>query len=69
MGTHFKGNKEELLALTSWIKLLRASDSVYKKIKPSMVVNNLTTTQFAVLEALLHLGPLSQKTIGQKFKK
>ena len=66
MGTHFKGNKEELLALTSWIKLLRASDSVYKKIKPSMVVNNLTTTQFAVLEALLHLGPLSQKTIGQK---
>jgi len=31
-----------------------------------MVVNNLTTTQFAVLEALLHLGPLSQKTIGQK---
>lgn len=66
MGTHFKGNKEELLALTSWIKLLRASDSVFKKIKPSMVVNNLTTTQFAVLEVLLHLGPISQKTIGQK---
>lgn len=66
MGTHFKGNKEELLALTSWIKLLRARNSVFKKIRPSMVVNNLTTTQFAVLEVLLHLGPLSQKTIGDK---
>ena len=66
MGTHFKGNKEELLALTSWIKLLRARNSIFKKIRPSMVVNNLTTTQFAVLEVLLHLGPLSQKTIGDK---
>lgn len=66
MGTHFKGNKEELLALTSWIKLSRASDSVFKRIKPSMVQNNLTTTQFAVLELLLHLGPMSQKTISEK---
>ncbi len=66
MGTHFKGNKEELIALESWIKLLRASDSVFKKIRPSMVQYNLSTTQFAVLEVLLHLGSLSQKTIGQK---
>ena len=52
MGTHFKGNKAELIALTSWIKLLRASDSVFKKIRPSMVQYNLSTTQFAVLEVL-----------------
>ncbi len=31
-----------------------------------MVRYNLSTTQFSVLEVLLHLGPLSQKTIGQK---
>ena len=66
MGTHFKGNKAELIALTSWIKLLRASDSVFKKIRPSMVQYNLSTTQFAVLEVLFHLGSLSQKVIGQK---
>lgn len=66
MGTHLKGNKEELLALNSWIKLLRASESVFKKIKPSMVQHKLSTTQFAVLEVLLHLGSLSQKVIGEK---
>ena len=66
MSTHFKGNQEELLALNAWIKMLRASDSVFKKIKPSMVQHNLTTSQFAVLEALLHLDAMSQKTIGQK---
>lgn len=66
MGTHFKGNTKELLALTAWIKLSRASDSVFKKIKPSMVQYKLSTTQFAVLEVLLHLGSLSQKVIGKK---
>lgn len=66
MGTHFKGNTKELLALTAWIKLSRASDSVFKKIKPSMVQYKLSTTQFAVLEVLLHLGSLSQKVIGEK---
>ena len=66
MSTHFKGNKEELLVLNTWIRLLRASDSVFKKIRPSMVQYHLTVTQFTVLEALLHLGSLSQKAIGQK---
>lgn len=66
MGTHFKGNQEELLALNAWIRLLRANDSVFKKIRPSMVQYNLTTTQFAVLEALLHLGSMSQKVISEK---
>lgn len=66
MSTHYKGNKKELLALNAWITLLRASESVFKKIKPSMVQNRLTTTQFAVLEVLLHLGSLSQKDISDK---
>ncbi|MEE8479073.1 MAG: MarR family transcriptional regulator [Candidatus Neomarinimicrobiota bacterium] len=66
MGTNFKGNKEELLALNAWIKLTRANNSIWKKIKPSMVQYNLSTTQFSVLEVLLHLGSMSQKTIGEK---
>ena len=66
MGTQYKGNKKENLALSTWIKLARANNSVYKNIKPSMVKNNLSKTQFGVLEALLHLGPMSQKDISKK---
>ena len=66
MSTHYKGNKEEILALTTWIKLARANNSVFNKIKPSMVKHNLTKTQFGVLETLLHLGPMSQKKIAKK---
>ncbi len=66
MGTYYKGNKEELLTLNTWIKLARASDAVFKKIKPSMVQKGLSTTQFAVLELLLHVGSMSQKVISQK---
>lgn len=66
MSTHYKGNKKEILALTTWIKLARANNSVFNNIKPSMVKNNLTKTQFGVLEALQHLGPMSQRDIGKK---
>ena len=66
MSTHYKGNKHEILALTTWIKLARANNSVFNNIKPSMVKHNLTKTQFGVLETLLHLGPMSQKKIAEK---
>jgi MarR family 2-MHQ and catechol resistance regulon transcriptional repressor len=66
MNTRFKGNKEELLALNTWIKLSRAGNSVLKTIKPSMVQHNLSPTQFAVLELLLHRGSMAQNIIGQK---
>jgi MarR family 2-MHQ and catechol resistance regulon transcriptional repressor len=66
MGTHYKGNDEEVLALNAWIKLARANKSVFKNIKPSMVRYNLTTTQFAVLESLLHLGSMSQNQLSAK---
>ena len=66
MGTHFNGNEQEFLALTTWIKLARANNSVFNNIKPSMVKHNLTKTQFGVLEALLHLGPMSQNKIAKK---
>ncbi len=66
MSTHFNGNIKEILALSTWIKLARANNSVFKNIKPSMVKHNLTRTQFLVLESLLHLGPMSQKNIAEK---
>lgn len=66
MGTYYKGKKEDKLALDTWIKLARASNSVFNKIKPSMTKYGLSTTQFAVLEVLLHLGPMPQSIIGNK---
>lgn len=66
MGTHYKGSDKEVLALNTWIKLARASDTVFKSIKPSMTSNGLTHTQFAVLESLWHLGSMSQIGLGTK---
>jgi MarR family 2-MHQ and catechol resistance regulon transcriptional repressor len=66
MMTHYKGSPEEIIALDAWIKLSRARNSVWKRIKPSMSRSGLSTSQFAVLEALFHLGPLSQKEISKK---
>jgi len=66
MGTHYKGNKEEELALDTWIKLARASNTVFNKIKPSMTEYGLSTSQFSVLETLLHLGSMPQNAISKK---
>ena len=66
MGSQYKGNEKEVLALSTWIKLARANNSVFNKIKPSMTKNGLSTSQFAVLETLYHLGSMSQKSIGNK---
>ena len=66
MNTHYKGTEQENLALSAWIKLARSYKSVFKIIKPTMIKNNLSRSQFGVLELLLHLGPMSQKNISDK---
>ena len=69
MGTHFAGNKEELRALNTYIKLVRAADSVMSRVYRNSNLNGLTISQFGVLEALLHLGPLCQRELGTKILK
>lgn len=68
MGTHYQGNPREMLALDSYIKLVRAAETVIARIHraPGM---NLTVSQFGVLEALLHLGPLNQTQLAGKLLK
>jgi MarR family 2-MHQ and catechol resistance regulon transcriptional repressor len=66
MGTHYTGTAEEILALDTYIKLLRATDTVKARISRHQTVGDLTDTQFGTLEMLFHLGPLHQKDIGQK---
>lgn len=69
MPTHYNGNPEELLALDSYIKLTRAADSVNARLNASKSMKNLTISQFGVLEALFHLGPLCQNDLGSKILK
>ena len=66
MPTHFKGSKQEVRALNAFINLARASDSLMARMSLQFESEGLTTGQFGILEALLHLGPMCQKTIGEK---
>jgi MarR family 2-MHQ and catechol resistance regulon transcriptional repressor len=45
---------------------MRAAESITARTHRHLSSVGLTISQFGVLEALYHLGPLSQKDIGQK---
>jgi MarR family 2-MHQ and catechol resistance regulon transcriptional repressor len=66
MPTHFQGDAETVRALSAYINLVRASDSILAKTTVHLEGLGVTTGQFAVLEALLHLGPMCQHTLGKK---
>ena len=56
-------------ALNVFVKLMRATNRVTNNIHRHLQDDNLTHSQFAVLEALYHLGPLCQGELGQKILK
>jgi MarR family 2-MHQ and catechol resistance regulon transcriptional repressor len=62
-------SKTQTLKLKAYTKLMRATDTLTRAIHPHLKDFNLTFTQFGVLEALFHLGPLCQKDIAQKILK
>lgn len=66
MGTHHQGSRSERTALDAYIKLMRAADSVTAAVQPMLAEAGLTLGQFGVLEALHHLGPLSQQDLAVK---
>ena len=68
MGTHFKGDKIEVRALDTYIKLIRAAESILSRVH-HQTGEGLTVTQFGVMEALHHLGPMHQRKIGLKLLK
>lgn len=53
-------------ALDAYVKLLRAGRAVLARVEPRLAAAGLTPTQFGVLEAILHKGPLSQRELGRK---
>lgn len=67
--TKYRGNKKERLALSTFVKLLRATETVSAKVHSHLAGAKLTTSQFGVLEALYHLGPMCQRDIAKKILK
>ncbi len=65
----YQGNRQETRALSTYVKLMRAAESITARIHRHLASVGLTLSQFAVLEALYHLGPLYQREIGQKLLK
>ena len=69
MGTHYKGSRKEIDALDCYIKLIRSAELLNAKINLELSEFDLTESQFGVLDALLHLGPMKHKEIGKKILK
>ncbi len=68
MGTRHRGTIEEINALNAFIKLQRSAESVSARIH-AVLPDGLTITQFGVLEAIFHLGPLCQSELAEKLLK
>lgn len=68
MGTRHRGTIEEINALNAFIKLQRSAESVSTRIH-AVLPSGLTITQFGVLEALHHMGPLCQSELAEKLLK
>ena len=66
MGTHHRGPAREVRALDAYIKLLRGANAVTQRIHAHLRDDGLTVSQFGVLEALYHLGPLAQRDLCRK---
>ena len=56
-------------ALSAYVKLLRASDTVHSEAVQPLAEQGLTPSQFAVLEALFHVGPLCLGDLARKILK
>lgn len=69
MGTHYAGTTTEVQALDAYIKLSRAAEAVTTRINSHLSAYDLTASQFGVLEALYHLGPLTVGQLGAKILK
>jgi MarR family 2-MHQ and catechol resistance regulon transcriptional repressor len=69
MPSHHRGSTRETLALTTYIQLVRAAESVSRRLLPGITAGTLTESQFGVLEALYHLGPMHQCDLAERILK
>lgn len=57
--------EQEKAALSLYTRLMRSTNVVTEKMHCHLQIHRLTISQFGVLEALYHLGPLCQKDLGK----
>jgi MarR family 2-MHQ and catechol resistance regulon transcriptional repressor len=69
MPTHHKGTAKEVLALDTFIKLTRATETLGARLQHSGTLGELTGSQFGVLESLYHLGPMCAGELSTKLLK
>jgi len=69
MPTHFTGSRAEMRTLNTFIKLTRCTNSLLARLAERNTIGDLTYSQFAVLEALYHLGHMTQGEVGSKILK
>ena len=62
----YAGTPRERLALRTFVKLLRTANGLSARLNRPLAEAGLTESQFGVLEALLHLGPLHQRELAEK---
>jgi len=69
MPTHFTGSRAEMRTLDTFIKLTRCANSILSRLSERNTIGELTPSQFAVLEALYHLGAMTQGEVSMKVLK
>jgi len=69
MKTRYKGTVKQGRSLSAYVKLMRAAESVTARVHRHLSSVNLSISQFGILEALYHLGPLSQVELGKRILK
>jgi MarR family transcriptional regulator, 2-MHQ and catechol-resistance regulon repressor len=69
MPTRFTGSRAETRTLDTFIKLTRCTNSLLARLAERSSIGELTYSQFAVLEALYHLGPMTAGEVSQKILK
>lgn len=69
MATKYLGSEKEVRALNSYIRLVRATEAVNARTGHSYAAVGLSVSQFGVLEALFHGGPLCQRDLAKKILK
>ncbi|HLJ86984.1 MAG TPA: MarR family transcriptional regulator [Candidatus Angelobacter sp.] len=69
MAKNYQGEPAEELSLGTYIKLIRASNTALNYTKTALDNVGLSTSQFAVLEALHHVGPLCLGDLARRILK
>jgi MarR family 2-MHQ and catechol resistance regulon transcriptional repressor len=69
MTSKYRGTITEVRSLSTFVKLMRAAEAVSTRVTRHLADSGLTISQFGVLEALHHIGPLCQRDIGKKILK